>query len=70
MHAEVAHAALGNNPSASDAAFYQGKVATSAFFAKNMLPKLTAVRRVIEAIDDDVTYVVIKLTEEMSFIDA
>ena len=54
VHAGVAHAALGNNPSNSDAAFYQGKIATSAFFAKNMLPKLTAVRRVIEAIDDDV----------------
>ncbi|OBA58968.1 butyryl-CoA dehydrogenase [Mycobacterium sp. 1100029.7] len=54
VHAGVAHAALANNPGTSDEAFYQGKIATSAFFAKNILPRLTALRRVIESIDDDV----------------
>lgn len=54
VHAGVAHAALANNPDAKDEAFYRGKIATSAFFAKNMLPKLTALRRVVESIDDDV----------------
>jgi alkylation response protein AidB-like acyl-CoA dehydrogenase len=52
--AVVAHAALADDPSAKDEAFYQGKIATSAFFAKNMLPKLTSLRRVIESIDDDI----------------
>ncbi|CDO88322.1 butyryl-CoA dehydrogenase [Mycobacterium triplex] len=52
--AGVAHAALADNPGDQDRAFYQGKIATSAFFAKNMLPKLSALRRVIESIDDDV----------------
>jgi alkylation response protein AidB-like acyl-CoA dehydrogenase len=54
VHAGIAHAALTHHPAKSDEAFYQGKIATSAFFAKNMLPKLTALRRVIESIDDDV----------------
>ncbi|GBG38442.1 acyl-CoA dehydrogenase [Mycobacterium montefiorense] len=54
VHAGIAHAALANNPAEKDAAFYQGKVATSAFFAKNMLPKLTALRHILESIDDDV----------------
>jgi alkylation response protein AidB-like acyl-CoA dehydrogenase len=54
VHAAIAHAALAGNPAKADAAFYQGKIATSAFFAKNMLPRLTAVRRVIESIDDDI----------------
>ena len=52
--ADVAHAALQSGPSASDEAFYKGKIATSAFFAKNMLPKLTALRNVIETLDDDI----------------
>ncbi|MEZ0353262.1 acyl-CoA dehydrogenase [Mycobacterium sp. pR1184] len=54
VQAGVAHAALGDNPAEKDVAFYQGKIATSAFFGKNMLPKLTSLRRVIESIDDDV----------------
>jgi hypothetical protein len=54
VQAEIASAALKSSPSASDEAFYQGKIATAAFFAKNMLPKLTAQRKVIESIDDDI----------------
>jgi hypothetical protein len=54
----IAQAALDNlangNGAKKDTAFYQGKVATAAFFARNMLPKLTAQRRVLEALDDDV----------------
>lgn len=52
--ANVAQAALAGEPSDSDRAFYQGKVAVSAFFAKNMLPKLSGVRSVIEQIDDEI----------------
>jgi alkylation response protein AidB-like acyl-CoA dehydrogenase len=54
VQAEIASAALKSSPSESDGAFYQGKIATAAFFAKNMLPKLTAQRKVIESIDDDI----------------
>ncbi|MCV7030873.1 acyl-CoA dehydrogenase [Mycobacterium sherrisii] len=54
VHAGVARAALAGAASPSDEAFYRGKIATSAFFAKNMLPRLTALRRVIESLDDDV----------------
>jgi alkylation response protein AidB-like acyl-CoA dehydrogenase len=50
----VAHAALAGAPSEADRAFYQGKVATAAFFAKNMLPKLSGLRTVIENVDDDI----------------
>lgn len=39
--AGVAHAALADGPSQNDEAFYRGKIAVAAFFAKNMLPKLT-----------------------------
>jgi alkylation response protein AidB-like acyl-CoA dehydrogenase len=52
--AGVAHAALGGGPSEKDALFYRGKIATSAFFAKNMLPRLTAQRKVLESIDDEI----------------
>ena len=45
--AEIAHRrARRRRPSASkDKAFYQGKIATASFFAKNMLPRLTATAR-------------------------
>ncbi|OBI67340.1 acyl-CoA dehydrogenase [Mycobacterium sp. E796] len=54
VQAGIAHAALADEPSASDKSFYQGKIATAKFFAKNMLPRLTAQRRVLESIDDDI----------------
>jgi len=53
VQAGVAHAALAEATGA-DKAFYQGKIATADFFAKNMLPKLTALRGIIESIDDDI----------------
>ncbi|WP_176707018.1 acyl-CoA dehydrogenase C-terminal domain-containing protein, partial [Mycobacterium malmoense] len=53
VQAGVAHAALAD-ASGDDAAFYRGKVATAAFFAKNVLPRLVSLRKVIESIDDDV----------------
>ncbi|MCV7098918.1 acyl-CoA dehydrogenase [Mycobacterium palustre] len=54
VQAGVAHAALAGAPSEQDAPFYRGKIATAAFFAKNMLPRLTAQRKVLESIDDEV----------------
>ena len=51
--ADVAQAALATAPT-NDEAFYQGKIATAQFFAKNMLPNLSALRGVIDAIDDGI----------------
>jgi hypothetical protein len=51
VQADVAHAAL--TASNGDEAFYQGKIATAAFFAANMLPNLTALRGIIDNLDDD-----------------
>jgi hypothetical protein len=52
--AQVAHTALDAAPSAGDAAFYQGKIATADFFASHMLPNITVVRGIVETIDDDI----------------
>lgn len=53
VQAGIAHAALAD-AAASDRHFYQGKIATAMFFAKNMLPRLAPQRRVIESLDDDI----------------
>ncbi len=63
VQAGVARAALENAAPAlpdSEKAFYQGKIAVAAFFAKNMLPKLGGVRSVIENLDDEI----MRLSEE------
>ena len=52
--AEVALAALDAGASDRDRAFYQGKVETAKWFARNRLPLLTAERAVAEATDDDI----------------
>ncbi|MCF8609363.1 acyl-CoA dehydrogenase [Gordonia sp. HY285] len=46
--AVVAQAALDNGATGDDVAFYQGKVTSGRFFAKNMLPQLTAIRHIVE----------------------
>ncbi len=51
QHAEIALDALDADPTDRDRAFYSGKVAAANFFAKNMLPRLTAERRIIEGVD-------------------
>ncbi|OBG96817.1 butyryl-CoA dehydrogenase [Mycobacterium sp. E136] len=48
--AEIALAALDGDVSDSDRAFYTGKVAAAKFFAKHMLPLLTAQRGIIETV--------------------
>ena len=50
-HAEIALAALDGDPTDRERAFYNGKVAVARFFAKNVLPRLTAERKIIEAAD-------------------
>ncbi|MGJ9411791.1 acyl-CoA dehydrogenase [Aeromicrobium sp. CF4.19] len=52
--AEVALEKLGGDVSASDKAFYEGKVAAASFFARNVLPKLAGERAVAESIDDSI----------------
>jgi hypothetical protein len=50
--ADVALTALGGAPSARDVAFYEGKVGAARFFAKTVLPQLSAQRAVLEATDN------------------
>jgi hypothetical protein len=52
--ADVALSALDAGTSDADTAFYNGKVAVATFFAKNMLPELTAVRGIVEKVDNDI----------------
>jgi hypothetical protein len=53
--AEVALAALGRDGvSAADRAFYQGKVATARFFAREVLPRLSSDRRIVEGTTLDI----------------
>jgi hypothetical protein len=53
VQADIAHAALATAPT-KDEAFYQGKIATARFFAQNMLPNLTALRGIIDTVDDGI----------------
>jgi hypothetical protein len=48
---EIALNALDTDITERDRAFYTGKVAVAKFFAKNMLPRLTAERSIVEAVD-------------------
>ncbi len=50
-HAEIALNALDGDPSDRDREFYAGKVAAAKFFARNVLPRLTAERSIVEAVD-------------------
>ncbi|ONI72902.1 acyl-CoA dehydrogenase [Actinosynnema sp. ALI-1.44] len=50
--AEVALGALSGEVSARDKAFYEGKVAVASFFARNVLPELSAGRKIVEAADN------------------
>jgi len=58
--AKVAASAIDSAKTDADRAFYEGKIAAAEFFARNMLPKLSSVRTVIEGIDNDV----MELSEE------
>ncbi|HTI73650.1 MAG TPA: acyl-CoA dehydrogenase [Mycobacterium sp.] len=49
--AEIALNALDNDVSERDRAFYTGKVAVARFFAKNVLPRLTAEREIVANVD-------------------
>ncbi|AMY23285.1 acyl-CoA dehydrogenase [Rhodococcus fascians] len=51
---EIAIAALDNGAEGKDKAFYEGKIAVASFFAKNILPQLTATRAILTNIDNDI----------------
>ncbi|NUS44626.1 MAG: acyl-CoA dehydrogenase [Mycobacteriaceae bacterium] len=56
--AEIAIAALDGSVAAgtsdADKSFYEGKIAAASFFAKNVLPELTAVKAVLSNLDNDI----------------
>jgi alkylation response protein AidB-like acyl-CoA dehydrogenase len=51
--AEIAQAKIDEGASEKDVPFYQGKLAVASFFAKNVLPELSARRAIVEATDND-----------------
>ena len=51
LHAEIALNALDGDPSDRDREYYAGKVAAANFFTKNVLPRLTAERKIVEGVD-------------------
>jgi alkylation response protein AidB-like acyl-CoA dehydrogenase len=52
--AEVAQAALAGEVSSSDQAFYTGKIAAAQWFARQVLPRLTAEKAIMEGTDNAV----------------
>ncbi|WP_194826951.1 acyl-CoA dehydrogenase [Nocardia sp. XZ_19_231] len=54
VQADIAAAALASDAAPQDRPFYQGKVAAASFFAKNVLPELTATRNILATIDNDI----------------
>ncbi|MFD1814397.1 acyl-CoA dehydrogenase [Rhodococcus gannanensis] len=52
--AEIALGKLDAGTTDKDKAFYEGKVATASFFAKNVLPELTASRGIVANVDNDI----------------
>ncbi len=50
-NAAIALRALENEPSDADRSFYRGKATAAKFFAKNVLPRLSAERRIAENVD-------------------
>lgn len=52
--AETAIAALDAGASGNDKAFYEGKIASASYFARNMLPKIASERAIAENVDDSI----------------
>jgi alkylation response protein AidB-like acyl-CoA dehydrogenase len=51
QNAEIALNALDGDPTDGDRTFYSGKVAVANFFARRVLPRLTADRKAVETVD-------------------
>jgi alkylation response protein AidB-like acyl-CoA dehydrogenase len=54
VQADVAHTALVAGATGGDEAFYQGKIATAAFFASQRLPSISMARGIVGTIDDEI----------------
>ncbi|MEV6059719.1 acyl-CoA dehydrogenase [Nocardia asteroides] len=54
VQADIAAAALSAEAPAKDRPFYQGKVAAATFFAKNVLPELSATKTILATLDTDI----------------
>ncbi len=52
--AAVAIEALDAGATGAEKSFYEGKIAVTSFFAKNMLPQLTSTRAILENVDNDI----------------
>ena len=52
--AEVALQALGREQTPSEKAFYEGKIASARFFAREVLPRLAADRRIVETTTNEI----------------
>jgi hypothetical protein len=52
--AEIALTALGNQVTDADRAFYVGKIASARFFAREVLPRLSSDRRIVESTTLDI----------------
>ena len=50
--AEIAIARLDEGVTGKDKAFYEGKIAVATFFARNVLPELSAGRKIVESADN------------------
>jgi hypothetical protein len=50
--AEIAIAKLDGGAAGKDKAFYEGKIAVASFFARNVLPELSAGRKIVESADN------------------
>ncbi len=56
-HAGIALTALDGDQASTGGAFYRGKIAAARFFARNVLPELTATRTILTNIDPDIMQV-------------
>ncbi|MGW6725307.1 acyl-CoA dehydrogenase [Nocardia sp. NPDC055029] len=54
VQADIAAAALAAEATPKDRPFYQGKIAAASFFAKNVLPELTATKNILATLDNDI----------------
>lgn len=54
QQSEIALKALDGGASDKDKPFYEGKVGTASFFAKNVLPEMTATRTILSHLDNDI----------------
>ncbi|GGN72730.1 acyl-CoA dehydrogenase [Nocardia rhizosphaerihabitans] len=54
VQADIAAAALAADATPKDRPFYQGKIAAASFFAKNVLPELTATKNILATMDNDI----------------